>query len=62
MILFIIAITVFISATLLYLPPITRFFDFEQLNLFQLGVSFLIGFISVVWYELVKLRERMRKS
>jgi Ca2+-transporting ATPase len=62
MILFIIGITVFISAILLYLPPITHFFEFEQLNLSQLGVSFVIGFISVVWYELVKLKERMRKS
>lgn len=62
MILFIIGITVFISAMLLYLPPVTHFFEFEQLNLSQLGVSFVIGFISVVWYELVKLRERMRKS
>jgi Ca2+-transporting ATPase len=62
MILFIIGITVFISAMLLYLPSVTRFFEFEQLSLSQLGVSFVIGFISVVWYELVKLRERMRKS
>jgi Ca2+-transporting ATPase len=62
MILFIIGITVFISTMLLYLPPVTHFFEFEQLNLSQLGVSFVIGFISVVWYELVKLRERMRKS
>ncbi len=62
MILFIIGITVFISVMLLYLPPVTHFFEFEQLNLSQLGVSFVIGFISVVWYELVKLRERMRKS
>jgi Ca2+-transporting ATPase len=62
MILFIIGITVFISAMLLYLPPVTHFFEFEQLNLSQLGVSFVIGFISVVWYELVKLKERMRKS
>lgn len=61
MILFIIGITVFISAMLFYLPPVTHFFEFEQLNLSQLGMSFVIGFISVIWFEIVKLRQRMIK-
>ena len=62
MILFIIGITVFISIILLYLRPVTRFFEFEQMSLLQLGVSILIGSVSVLWYEIVKLRVRILAS
>ena len=62
MILFIVGITVFISAILLYLHPVTHFFEFEQMNLCQLGVSILIGSVSVLWYEIVKLRIRILAS
>lgn len=62
MILFIIGITVFISIILLYLRPVTRFFEFEQMSLLQLGVSLLIGSVSVLWYEIVKLRVRILAS
>jgi Ca2+-transporting ATPase len=59
MILFIIGTTVSISAALLYLPPVTRFFEFEQMNFVQLGVSIIVGAVSVLWYEIVKLRARL---
>jgi Ca2+-transporting ATPase len=44
---------------LLFVPPLTKFFQFRQLNVYQLFVSIGIGFLSVAWYELVKWRKRM---
>ena len=50
----IIGITVILSALLLFVPPLTRFFQFETLNTNQLGIAVLAGMISVLWYEIVK--------
>lgn len=50
----IIGVTVLISGLLLFVPPLTRFFEFERLNLSQLLICMAIGFASVIWYELVK--------
>ena len=36
------------------------FFEFEQLNWPQLFISIAIGFVSVIWYELVKLFNRLK--
>ena len=58
---FIISFTIIITAALLYIPPFTKFFKFQLLNLAQLGVSIGIGFISVIWYELIKWRKRLIK-
>jgi Ca2+-transporting ATPase len=57
----IIVITVLITALLLYIPALTTFFDFTGLDLSQIGVSVLAGFLSVIWYEFVKLKKRMAK-
>ncbi len=54
----IVVITVLITCMLLYIPALTSFFDFTGLNLSQIGVSVLAGFISVIWYELVKWKRR----
>lgn len=54
----IIGVTIFISGLLLYVNPITKFFEFEQLSLSQLAISIGIGFASVVWYEVVKWKNR----
>ncbi|MBK6397945.1 MAG: cation-translocating P-type ATPase [Bacteroidetes bacterium] len=54
----IIFITVLITCLLLYIPALATFFDFQKLNLFQTGISILAGFLSVIWYELVKWRSR----
>jgi P-type Ca2+ transporter type 2C len=53
-----IALTLFILALLLYLKPLTSFFEFEQLSINQLGVASLMGFVSVIWYEGVKWVKR----
>ena len=54
----IISITIIISAMLLYIRPLTKFFEFEQLSLSQLGISVGVGFVFVIWYELVKWWKR----
>ncbi|HMB61467.1 MAG TPA: cation-translocating P-type ATPase, partial [Eudoraea sp.] len=50
----IIGITIVLSALLLFIPPLTGFFQFETLNFKQLVVCILVGGASVIWYELVK--------
>jgi Ca2+-transporting ATPase len=57
----IIGVTILLTALLLYIKPLTKFFEFEQLNLPQLGMSIVVGFVSVVWFELVKWRKRKTK-
>lgn len=55
----IIGISVLLLATIIYIDPIANFFEFSSLNVSQLTFSIGIGFISVVWYELVKWRKRL---
>jgi Ca2+-transporting ATPase len=52
------AITIGITGLLLYVPPLTRFFKFEHIDSLQLGLSIGIGFIVVIWYEVVKIMKR----
>ncbi len=58
LVLLIISFTVLITALLLYIKPLSNFFKFEHLNVVQLGVSVAIGFLSVIWFEVVKLLKR----
>ncbi len=55
LVLLIISVTVIIVSLLLFVKPLTRFFEFEQLNLNQIIMCIGIGFISVIWFELVKI-------
>ncbi|HPH18616.1 MAG TPA: cation-translocating P-type ATPase [Haliscomenobacter sp.] len=55
----IIGVTIAITGLLLFVKPLAKFFEFEPLNLSQLGIAAGIGFISVIWYELVKWRKRI---
>ena len=52
------ATTIVITGLLLYVPPLTRFFKFEHIDGLQLGLSIGIGFIVVIWYEVVKIVKR----
>ncbi len=54
----IISITITITGLLLYVKPLTNFFQFEQLEISQLLMAIGVGFLSVIWYELVKLWKR----
>jgi len=60
MVLFIIFITLALTALILYVKPLTSFFKFETLNLFQLLTCIAIGFISVTWIEIVKMIKRKK--
>jgi Ca2+-transporting ATPase len=54
-----ISVTVLILSIILFIPPVRRFFEFEQLSISQLAISIGIGTLSVIWYELVKLYKRI---
>ncbi len=56
----IILTTIVFSGILIYVNPLTRFFEFEHLNLLQLSFSIGAGFISVIWYELAKWKKRLK--
>ena len=62
LVLLIIFITITIVGLILYLKPLTTFFEFETLNLTQLLICIAIGFISVIWFEGVKLIKRGRNA
>lgn len=60
LVLLIIGITIVILGLLLFVKPLTTFFQFELLNLSQLSICIAIGFVSVIWLELVKMRRRIK--
>lgn len=62
MVLFIVFITIVLVGLILYVNPLTVFFEFERLNWVQLLTSIIIGFISVIWYEIVKIIKRGKAS
>ena len=62
MVLLIIAITIAITGLLLFVPPLTSFFEFKTLSISQLLTCIGIGFISVIWYELVKVKTRLSSN
>ena len=53
-------ITISLTGLLIFIQPLADFFKFETLNLMQLSLSAGIGFVSVIWYELVKMIKRSR--
>ena len=62
MVLFIVFFTITIVGLIFYVNPLTQFFEFETLNLYQLLTSISIGFISVIWFEMVKAIKRILHS
>ena len=60
LVILIIGITIAICGALLYVKPLTEFFGFEQMNISQLLISSGIGFLSVIWYEIIKWIKRKR--
>jgi P-type Ca2+ transporter type 2C len=56
----IIFITIAITFCMLYIPPITRFFDFHPLMLSDIIKSSGIGFGAVIWIEILKFLKRAR--
>ncbi len=58
MVLGIIFLTISIVGLILYVKPLTVFFEFEPLNSIQLLTCFTVGFLSVIWFEIVKFIKR----
>ncbi len=54
----IILITTVLLGLLLFLRPLTLFFGFERLSMYQLALAAGVGFVSVIWFEIVKLVKR----
>jgi len=54
LVLIIILATLGVYGLILYINPLAKFFQFEQLNLSQIGLSLGMGFVFVMWYEVVK--------
>jgi Ca2+-transporting ATPase len=62
MVLFIILITIAIVSLILTIKPLTIFFEFDTLTGLQVLTCVIIGFISVIWFELVKLVKRTKAN
>lgn len=56
----ILLLTVGLMILLLFWPPLTALFGIAPLSLSQLGMAALVGAISTLWFELVKLGWRRR--
>ncbi|QTE38887.1 cation-translocating P-type ATPase [Mucilaginibacter gossypii] len=54
LVLLVIGLTIFISSSLIYIRPLAVFFGFNSLNVSDLVMSIIIGFTSVIWFELYK--------
>ncbi len=62
MVLLIVFATITIFGLILYLSPLTAFFEFDTLKLSQLLPCITVGFISVIWFEIVKIIVRGKTS
>lgn len=62
LVLMIIIITIFITALLLAVPSFSHFFMFDNVSIYQIGLSILIGGISVFWIEFYKGFKRLNNK
>ncbi|MFV8325535.1 cation transporting ATPase C-terminal domain-containing protein [Flavobacterium sp. ZS1P14] len=58
LVLMIIGVTILITALLLFVPLLAHFFQFERVSAFQIVLSILVGFASVLWIEIHKWFQR----
>jgi Ca2+-transporting ATPase len=58
LILYIIGTTVIITGVLVFVEPISGFFELKPLSISQLLISISVGFLSVIWFELIKWNTR----
>lgn len=56
----IILLTIILTATFIFFKPLAAFFHLTALNFNQLIIATLAGFISVIWFELVKWYKRRK--
>lgn len=60
LVLMIISVTILITASLLFVPLFAGFFEFERVTRFQIGLSILVGLVSVLWIEIYKIFKRRK--
>lgn len=53
-------ITITITTLLLFVAPLTAFFEFEHISISNLLICVGVGFVSVIWYECVKIFKRLK--
>ncbi|MDQ3017003.1 MAG: cation-translocating P-type ATPase [Bacteroidota bacterium] len=54
----IIGITIALLSLFIMIKPLATFFGLGSMNAARLGISITVGFLSVIWYELIKWRKR----
>ncbi len=62
LVIWIIGITIAITAALIYIPVFSQFFEFKIMDSGNTLLAILIGFVSVIWFELVKLYQRLNNQ
>nr|WP_315145472.1 cation-translocating P-type ATPase [uncultured Flavobacterium sp.] len=58
LVLIIIGVTIIITGLLLFIPVFSHFFLFDTVSTLQIGMSILVGFVSVFWIEIYKIFKR----
>ncbi|HEX8040306.1 MAG TPA: cation-translocating P-type ATPase [Chryseosolibacter sp.] len=58
----IIGITIALTLSILFIPPVMEFFQFTRLTTLQAAIAVLSGSISVLWFELLKVYKRLGKK
>jgi Ca2+-transporting ATPase len=61
LVLIIISATIVLTASLLFIPLFATFFEFEKVSGIRIGLSILVGFISVLWIEIYKINKRRKE-
>nr|WP_315216476.1 cation-translocating P-type ATPase [uncultured Flavobacterium sp.] len=62
LVLLIIGVTLFITTLLLFVPQFSQFFMFDIVSIQHIGLSILVGGISVFWIEIYKGLKRLKKE
>ena len=62
LVLIIIGATILLTGLLLLVPVFSKFFMFESISTVQIGLSILVGFISVFWIEIFKALKRKSQN
>lgn len=62
LVLLIIGVTLFITVLLLFVPQFSQFFMFDTVSIQHIGLSILVGGVSVFWIEIYKGLKRLKKE
>jgi Ca2+-transporting ATPase len=62
LVIWIICISMAITAALIYIPVLSKFFEFQALDGLMTSIAGLIGFATVIWFELIKWYQRINSK